>query len=82
MDLRNVPLAVTDLQRDPSMPQLATLDEQGLLSIAPWLWTGYGACGTDPKVLTPERRHEQGAAIARRAAKAGRTEHGPRQQVT
>ena len=47
-----VPLAVTDLQRDPSMPNLATLDEQGLKGYRAVAWTGYVApAGTDPKVL-------------------------------
>jgi tripartite-type tricarboxylate transporter receptor subunit TctC len=49
---RVVPLAVTDLQRDPTMPQLATMDEQGLKGYRAVAWTGYVApAGTDPKVL-------------------------------
>ncbi|WP_420225642.1 Bug family tripartite tricarboxylate transporter substrate binding protein [Pigmentiphaga litoralis] len=49
---RVVPLAVTDLQRDASMPQLATMDEQGLKGYRAVAWTGYVApAGTDPKVL-------------------------------
>ena len=49
---RVVPLAVTDLQRDASMPQLATMDEQGLKGYRAVAWTGYVApARTDPKVL-------------------------------
>lgn len=47
-----VPLAVTDLKRDPLMPKLATLDEQGLKGYRAVAWTGYVApAGTDPKIV-------------------------------